>query len=70
MIGKKLAMEMMLTGQPINCEKALEHGLINYAVPSNQLMKKSEELAYLITQASPVAVRSTCLLYTSDAADE
>ena len=63
MIGKKLAMEMMLTGQPINCEKALEHGLINYAVPSNQLMKKSEELAYLITQASPVAVRSTMQLY-------
>ena len=62
-IGTKAAMEMMLTGQPINCEKAIALGLINYAVPSDQVMQKAEELAYLITQASPVAVQSTLQLH-------
>ncbi len=62
-IGKKAAMEMMLTGQAIDCNKALDLGLINYAVPADQLMKKAEELAYLITQASPMAIQSTLKLH-------
>ncbi len=61
-IGIKPAMEMMLTGQPINCEKALALGLINYAVPSNQLLQKAEAIATFITQASPDAIRSTMQL--------
>ncbi|MFK7907480.1 MAG: enoyl-CoA hydratase-related protein, partial [Chitinophagales bacterium] len=62
-IGKKAAMEMMLTGQPINCQKALELGLINYAVPAEELMEKAEKLAYYITQASPMAIQSTLQLF-------
>jgi len=62
-IGKKAAMEMMLTGQPIDCQKALALGLINYAVPAKELMKKAEKLAYYITQASPSAIQSTFKLY-------
>ena len=71
-IGKKAAMEMMLTGQAINCEKALALGLINYAVPADQLMGKAEKLAYQITQASPMAIQSTLKLYheTTDFASE
>ena len=71
-IGKKAAMEMMLTGQPIDCEKALALGLINYAVPADQLMAKAEKLAYYITQASPSAIQSTLKLYheTADYASE
>ena len=61
-IGIKPAMEMLLTGQPINCEKALALGLINYAVPSNQLLQKAEAIATLISQASPDAIRSTLQL--------
>lgn len=61
-IGKKAAMEMLLTGKAIDCTKALELGLINYAVPTKDLMKKAEELAYLITQASPSAIQNTMLL--------
>ena len=66
-IGKKLAMEMMVTGQPIDSAKALANGLINYVVPSSQLMEKAEAIAYLITQASPVAVQSTMRLYNETA---
>ncbi|MGB0839843.1 MAG: enoyl-CoA hydratase-related protein [Chitinophagales bacterium] len=71
-IGKKAAMEMMLTGQPINCEKALALGLINYAVTAEELMKKAEKLAYHITQASPTAIQSTLQLFheTADYASE
>ena len=71
-IGKKAAMEMMLTGQPIDCEKALTLGLINYAVPADELMAKAEKLAYYITQASPSAIQSTLKLYheTADYASE
>ncbi len=61
-IGLKAAMEILLTGQPIDCTKALELGLINYAVPADQLMNKAEEIANLISQASPVAVQSTMQL--------
>lgn len=71
-IGKKLAMEMMLTGQPIDSKKALAFGLINYAVPVEQLMTKAEKLAYYITQASPSAIKSTLKLFheTADYASE
>ncbi len=61
-IGKKAAMEMLLTGQPIDCNKALELGLINYAVPKEELMAKADQLAHVITQASPSAIQSTMLL--------
>lgn len=61
-IGIKSAMEMMLTGQAIDCQKALSLGLINYAVPVEQLMDKAMELAHLVTQASPVAIKSTMQL--------
>ncbi len=66
-IGKKAAMEMMLTGQAIDCDKALDLGLINYAVPADQLMVKAEKLAYHITQASPMAIQSTLKLHNQTA---
>ena len=62
-IGLKAAMEILLTGQPVDCTKALELGLINYAVPADQLMQKAEAIAHLISQASPVAIQSTLQLY-------
>jgi len=71
-IGKKAAMEMMLTGNAIDCNKALELGLINYAVPAEELIEKAQKLAYQIAQASPSAIQSTLKLYheTSDFASE
>ncbi|BFM14587.1 hypothetical protein R50073_07700 [Maricurvus nonylphenolicus] len=62
-IGTKKAMEMMLTGEPINAEEALEAGLINYVVSPDQLLAKAEELAEKITAVSPVSVRASMQLY-------
>ncbi len=62
-IGTKKAMEMMLTGEPINAQDALEAGLINYVVSPDQLLAKAEELANKITAVSPVSVRASMQLY-------
>ncbi len=62
-IGTKKAMEMMLTGDPINAQDALEAGLINYMVSPDQLLAKAEELANKITAVSPVSVRASMQLY-------
>jgi acetyl-CoA C-acetyltransferase len=61
-IGIKNAMEMMLTGEPIDGDKALSLGLINYLVPADQVMSKAQALATLITQVSPMSVRSSMQL--------
>ncbi|MGH1370855.1 MAG: enoyl-CoA hydratase-related protein [Cellvibrionaceae bacterium] len=61
-IGVKNAMEMMLTGEPIDCDKALNLGLINHVVPADQVMSKAEALAQQITQVSPMSVRSSMQL--------
>lgn len=66
-IGLKPAMEMLLTGEPVDCEKALALGLINYAVPASEVMKKAEQLAHSIIAVSPVSVRSTLQLLNQTA---
>lgn len=66
-IGTKKAMEMMLTGEPISAQEALDVGLINYVVSAEQVVEKAEALAKLITDASPVSVSSSMLLYNQSA---
>lgn len=61
-IGLKPAMEMLLTGDPIDCQKALALGLINHAVAADQIMTKALQIANRICEASPMAVRSTMQL--------
>jgi enoyl-CoA hydratase/carnithine racemase len=61
-IGRKKAVEMIVTGEPIAAQEALDAGLINYVVPADQLMKKAEAIALKITEASPTAVSSSLQL--------
>jgi len=51
------AMEILLTGNRINAEKAWRLGLINYVLPAAQVMDKAEELASTIAANGPLAVR-------------
>jgi len=51
------AMEILLTGNRIDAEKAWRLGLINYVVPVAQVMAKAEELATAIAANGPLAVR-------------
>jgi enoyl-CoA hydratase/carnithine racemase len=51
-IGRKRAMEMLLTGQPISSRTAFEWGLINRVVPQSHLSSATRELAAIIATAS------------------
>ena len=55
-IGRKRAMQMLLTGAPVNAAKAAEWGLINEAAPALELEKKTRQLASAICQASSFTV--------------
>jgi enoyl-CoA hydratase/carnithine racemase len=51
-IGRKRAMQMLMTGQPIDSRTALEWGLINNTVAPGQLRDATRELAAAIARAS------------------
>src|SRR5215469_1777796 len=55
-IGRKRALEMLLTGKPIDAHTAAEWGLINRAVPASTLRDETNVLAGLIAEASPLTV--------------
>jgi enoyl-CoA hydratase/carnithine racemase len=54
-----IALELALTGEPIDATRALSLGLINRVVPSAQLMDEAVALADLIADNAPLAVRWT-----------
>jgi enoyl-CoA hydratase/carnithine racemase len=54
-----IALELALTGEPIDAARALSLGLINRVVPSAQLMDEAVALADLIAENAPLAVRWT-----------
>ncbi|HUH87056.1 MAG TPA: enoyl-CoA hydratase-related protein [Pusillimonas sp.] len=50
------AMELMLTGDAIDAQKALELGLINYVVHGPEVLPLAQRLAARIAQNAPLAV--------------
>ncbi|GLZ04211.1 enoyl-CoA hydratase [Actinomadura sp. NBRC 104412] len=52
-IGRKRTMEMALTGDVIDARTAAEWGLINYAVPDDELEKATLTLLQRATKGSP-----------------
>ncbi len=56
-IGRKRALEMLLTGNPIPAAKALEWGLVNRVVPAAQLDETVDELVAAISRSSPFTVK-------------
>ena len=57
-VGRKQAMEMLLTGDFIDAQTALERGLVNRVVPDDALDAEVKELTDAILSKSPVAVSS------------
>lgn len=55
-IGRKRALEMLLTGEMIDAERAAEWGLINRVVPAERLEAETRELALGIATASRVTI--------------
>jgi enoyl-CoA hydratase/carnithine racemase len=55
-IPRKLAMEMLLTGDPIDAAAALARGLVNRVVPASQLDAEVQRLVQSIIAKSPAVV--------------
>jgi enoyl-CoA hydratase/carnithine racemase len=55
-IGRKRALEMLLTGAPISAATALEWGLVNRVVPVSDLDAAVDELVAAISSSSPLTL--------------
>ena len=55
-IGRKRALQMLLTGEPVDARTAAEWGLVNSVVPAGSLRTETRKLAAQIAGASSVTV--------------
>ena len=55
-IGRKRALEMLLTGQMVDARTAADWGLINRAVPGAELETEARQLAAKVAEASSLVV--------------
>jgi cyclohexa-1,5-dienecarbonyl-CoA hydratase len=54
-LGPKLALELVLTGEAMSAERAREVGLVNWLVPEDKLVEKVDEVVSRVTaQSGPV----------------
>jgi len=58
-IPKKVAMEMIMTGEPIGARRALELGLVNRVVPQADVVAAALDLAGQVTANAPLAVQAS-----------
>jgi enoyl-CoA hydratase/carnithine racemase len=56
-LPRAIALELAMTGDPIDAERAYALGLVNTVVPSGQLMHEAVALAERIAANAPLAVR-------------
>jgi enoyl-CoA hydratase/carnithine racemase len=55
-VGRKRAMQMLLTGEPIDAATALDWGLVNQVVPAEQLEQAVDHLVEAIARSSSYTV--------------
>jgi enoyl-CoA hydratase/carnithine racemase len=58
-VGLAKASQMMLTGEFIDAAKAERYGLVSEVVPGDTLMARAMELAQMVAQFPPAAIRKT-----------
>ena len=58
LVPPRVALELLLTGDPINATRAFEVGLVNRVVPGDQLHDAVQELAETIAANAPLSVRA------------
>ena len=57
LVGKGVALEILLTGDMINAQRAYEIGLVNRVVPAAELVAEATKLAHLLAAKAPIAIR-------------
>ncbi|MHB8438616.1 MAG: crotonase/enoyl-CoA hydratase family protein [Acidimicrobiales bacterium] len=67
-IPRAVALELALTGDPIDAQRAYQIGLVNRVVPAQLLMEEAVALAEVIAANAPLAVRCSkkVMLTSSD----
>ena len=56
LIGKGRALELIMSGTMIDAATALQYGLVNYAVPQNELLDKAKAILTVINSKAPIAI--------------
>ncbi len=57
LVGMGRAMEMVLTGEPVDAVRAYEMGLVNRVVPAETLMEEAKKLAGLLAKRPKLAIQ-------------
>ena len=57
LVGRSLAMEMVLSARVLDAPEALEIGLVNETVPTDMVSARAKEMAQLIAGHGPIAAR-------------
>ncbi len=58
MIAPRVALELLLTAEPIDANRAHEVGLVNRVVPLDRLQEEARAIATRIAQNAPLSVRA------------
>jgi crotonobetainyl-CoA hydratase len=58
-LPRKVAMQMILTGEPIDAETALRWGLVNEVVPDGRVLDAAMDLAEVVAANAPLAVQAS-----------
>lgn len=56
LVPPRVALEILLTGDPLDAERAREVGLVNHVVPAAQLRESTQQLAERIAANAPLSV--------------
>jgi enoyl-CoA hydratase/carnithine racemase len=59
MIPPRVALELMMTAEPISAQRAYEVGLVNRVVPADQLKAETQRMAATIAGNAPLSVRAS-----------
>jgi enoyl-CoA hydratase/carnithine racemase len=58
LVPPRIAMEILLTGDPMDAQRAYEVGLVNRVVPASDLVEVTQSLAERIAANAPLSVRA------------
>lgn len=56
LIGKGRAIELLISGNMIDANTALQYGLVNYVVPADELLAKAISILSVINTKAPLAI--------------
>ena len=57
LVGKGIALEILLTGDMVSAQRAYEIGLVNRVVPAAELVTEARKLAHTLASKAPIATR-------------